>query len=66
MDGLSWDPLEMSAERTVAAAAAALMWCGADSQGVLAHIAGRLALISSRSSWGCPMVTNLSSPRMSI
>jgi len=43
MDALSWDPLEMSAERTVAAAAAALMWCGEDSQGVLAHIAGRLA-----------------------
>ena len=65
MDALSWDPLEMSAERTVAAAAAALMWCGEDSQGVLAHIAGRLAwkmalsrrihmdlVERSRSSWG--------------
>jgi hypothetical protein len=50
MDMMSGDPLEraadwtvafeQAAEGTIAAAAAALLWCGEDGQGILAHVAG--------------------------
>jgi hypothetical protein len=43
MDVMSFDPLELAAESTIAAAAAAMLWCGEDRHGVLAHIAGRSA-----------------------
>jgi hypothetical protein len=35
--------MQVAAERTIEAAAAALLWCGPDRHGVLAHIAGRSA-----------------------
>jgi hypothetical protein len=35
--------MQVAAERTIEAAAAALLWCGPDGHGVLAHIAGRSA-----------------------
>ena len=37
---LTWRDFEAAAEWTIGAAAAALLWCGEDSQGVLAHVAG--------------------------
>jgi hypothetical protein len=37
---LSWGDFEAAAEWTIGAAAAAVLWCGEDSQGVLAHVAG--------------------------
>ena len=40
MNAVSPDPLERAAEATIAAAAAALLWGGADGHGVLAHVAG--------------------------
>ena len=43
MDVMSFDPLEVAAEGMIAAAAAAMLWCGEDRHGVLAHIAGRSA-----------------------
>jgi hypothetical protein len=43
MDPWPGDPMQVAAERTIEAAAAALLWCGPDSRGVLAHIAGRSA-----------------------
>ena len=50
MGSLSWEQLEPAAEATIAAAAAALLWCGEDTHGVLAHVAATtpLKMVSSR------------------
>ena len=40
VEPLTWGDFEAAAEWTIGAAAAALLWYGEDSQGVLAHVAG--------------------------
>jgi hypothetical protein len=41
MEVVVWEAMEHAAESTIAVAAAAMLWSGADDHGVLAHIAGR-------------------------
>jgi hypothetical protein len=50
MESLSWERLEPAAEATIAAAASAMLWCGEDRDGVLAHMGATTSrrIVSSR------------------